>query len=126
MFAKSRFNWASSEIETILKFNFGMSDEPLEVAKRLLSAEYAFEGVYTLKKLKGCDWYDAIYFWCTEQLQDNKCASDEEKLSQGIMRVFCVIKIACEIKAGNVRDPDTALRYVQAEYKLWDLGEIPD
>ncbi|MDG0978492.1 MAG: hypothetical protein P8O79_02085 [Halieaceae bacterium] len=70
--------------------------------------------------------YDAIYFWCTEQLQDNKYPIDEERLSQGIMRVFCVIKIACEIKAGNVGDPDTALRYVQAEYKLWDLGELPD
>lgn len=125
MFARSRYNWASSQIETVLKFDLSVTGENLDLAKRLLSVEYAFEGVYSVRDQRSCDWYDAVYFWCTEQLMANKWLKEEERLPNGILRVFCVIKVACEIKKGNITDPATALEAMQSEYNLFDLGELP-
>ena len=59
MFARSRYNWAATQVETCLKFDFGVTDLILKASKLVLEDDAFFRDVKRAKDASNVNWYAA-------------------------------------------------------------------
>ena len=70
MFARSRYNWAATQVETCLKFDFGVTDLILKASKMVLEDDAFFRDVKKAKDASDINWYAATAFVAGQTLAD--------------------------------------------------------
>ena len=68
MFARSRYNWATSQVETCLKFDFGLANFQIDLAKFILEDDAFFRDCERIKKELDCNWYFAVAYVAKDAL----------------------------------------------------------
>jgi len=70
MFARSRYNWAATQVETCLKFDFDVSDLILKASKHALEDDSFFRDVKKAKDSSDINWYAAMAYVGGQTLAD--------------------------------------------------------
>lgn len=60
MFDRSRYNWATTQVEASCKFEFAATDEAIDSIKSFLAQDEMFEMTNARRKSGGVDWYHAL------------------------------------------------------------------
>ena len=97
MFERSRYNWAITQVETSCKFDYGATEEGLEMVKIFLNSDEVFEMTNAQRKTAGQGWYKAlaaVLLSCIEYAR--------EELPPGQRRLYALIFAACAYKAGAI------------------------
>ena len=68
MFSRSRYNWAATQVETCLKFDFGLTDFQISLAQVVLNDDAFFRDSERIKKQMDCNWYFAIAYVAKDAL----------------------------------------------------------
>ena len=70
MFDRSRYNWAATQVETCLKFDFGADDAQVVSSKEVLELDSFFSDVKRAKNADKLNWYAAIGLVSGQTLAD--------------------------------------------------------
>lgn len=120
MFDRSRYNWATTQVETSCKFDFAATDEAIDFIKSFLAQDSLFEMANTKRKSGGVDWYHALAA-VMFSLRDN---NNEGELPEDQRRLYALIFAACATKAGVASSsPSAALADSYEQFGL-DRSEI--
>lgn len=68
MFARSRYNWASSQVDTCLKYDFGTEAGWLRLANKVMDDDDFFIDAKYAKDKQNWNWYSAIAWTAGERL----------------------------------------------------------
>lgn len=81
MFARSRYNWASSQIDTCLKYDFGTDAGWLRLANKVMDDDDFFIDTKYAKDKQNWNWYAAIAWTAGERLANlhNELKDDAPK-----------------------------------------------
>ena len=60
MFDRSRYNWAATQVDTCLKFDFGVPAPILTAAKKVMDDDGFFKDVRKAKEASDLNWYSAM------------------------------------------------------------------
>lgn len=64
MFDRSRYNWATSQIESRGKFDLALPEPTVQLIKAILADEDFYSEVNRVRKNAGGTWYEAIAAGC--------------------------------------------------------------
>jgi len=96
MFERSRYNWATTQVETSCKFDFAATDEALEFVTLFLSQDDIFEMTNSHRKSSGSDWYKSLAV-VLFVLRD----SATEEMPDYQRKLYALIFAACAVKSGS-------------------------
>ena len=120
MFDRSRYNWATTQVETSCKFDFAATDQAIDFIKTFLAQDEMFEMTNARRKGGGVDWYHALAA-VMFSLRDN---DNEGELTEDQRRLYALIFAACATKAGATSSsPSAALADSYEQFGL-DRSEI--
>lgn len=120
MFDRSRYNWATTQVETSCKFDFAATDDAIEFIKSFLAQDDLFDMTNAKRKSGGVDWYHALAA-VMFSLRDN---DEVGELPEAQRRLYALIFAACAAKAGaGGSSPSAALANSYEQFGL-DRSEI--
>ena len=97
MFERSKYNWATSQIEASCKFDYAATPDAIEFVESFLAQEEIFQMTNEKRKQSGLDWYKSVAA-VIMYLHKNS----EEELPIFQRRLYALIFAACAFKAGGI------------------------
>jgi len=120
MFDRSRYNWATTQVETLCKFDFAATDQAIDFIKSFLAQDDLFEMTSARRKSDGVNWYHALAA-VISSLRDN---NNEGELPDDQRRLYALIFAACATKAGVASSSPSAVLADSYEQFGLDRSEI--
>ena len=118
MFERSRYNWATTQVEISCQFDFAATDVAMDLIKSFLSQDEIFEMTNSFRKSSGFDWYKSLAR-VLFALRDNAA----EEIPDYQRRLYALIFAACAVKAGAGDSSSLADSYEQFGLSPRDLEE---
>lgn len=126
MFDTSKYNWATSQIETVIAFDLGGTDFMIDWCRQFFGQDYVRELIISCKKETGCTFYDAISTClrgCLNQPYDDNNPMDMAA-SKSSKRCYLTALAAVKIKKKSFGAPSQAYDFIRKGYQEYDLGEL--
>lgn len=96
MFNRSRYNWATTQVETSGKFDFALPESAIQLMKAILADDDLYSEVNRVRKNTGSTWYEAIAAGCVNIGQHEE---DEAEKNMWATILACTIAHIPKVRA---------------------------